>query len=821
VSSNEESEQRSQDDLPAPHGRGAQGGASRESRSAVPKPMADLAEDFVFIVDNAGRVQYINVQAAREFGLRPEEAIGRRIDDLFPPVTSGGQAFDLGDAVRSGQPLSFEGKAALADGELWLDMTVVPMAGEAGETGVAIGASRHAGAAGGGEQDLQISQSELSAVFREAPVMMILIDRNRRIRQVNRATVRFARRRAADMVGLPAGEALRCLHSLEHPRGCGFGLFCKSCPLNAALAAAFGARLSHHRVEARLPLERPRQEGECDLLISTIPVRFSGRPMALMCLEDITAPKHTEQALSESQRARSTLMSNLPGMAYRRRNDEFWTMEFASEGCLELTGHQPADLVLNRATSYEELIHPDDREPVRRAVDAALGERRPFEFLYRILTASGEEKWVWEKGRGVFSPDGPLVALEGFVTDITALKRAEEAKEHMQGLLLHAQKMEAIGILAGGIAHDFNNLLTIIDGNAQLAQMAVAEGEPTVAEFLDKTLAAAERGASLVRQLRIFGRKQPIERMSTDINRTIGDLLQMLGRLIGEDITVDAKLSPSLWTVRGDETSLEQVLMNLAVNARDAMPTGGKLKIRTENVVLDEAACASMPEARPGRFVRIVVADTGVGMDAATLQHIFEPFFSTKDPTTSSGLGLAVVYGVVKQHDGWIMVASRPGQGARFAVYLPAAFPEPEEKAREETLLNELRGRGERILLVEDESDVREFALRALRKSGYQVVSAANAREAEAIFAREGGRVDLLLSDVVLPGTSGLDLVDRLRALRPGLRVLLTSGYADERSRWDLISQRGLPYLQKPYSFLSLLRAARDALGEEVGPPSS
>jgi len=622
-------------DKPAGSRRRATGGkSSRADRTGgrpappgakkAPRALAELSQGSIFIVDDQGRVLYVNASAAKELGRRPEELVGQRLEDLFPR--------DVTECTR------------------------------------AVAA-------------FQISEAELSAIFRDAPLPMILVGPQCRVQQVNRAAARFAQRRAASMVGVHAGEAVRCLHALDNPKGCGFGLLCKTCELRAAILDTLKTRTAHARIEIRLPLARRGQEGEVDSRVSTIPLSASGRRMALVCLEDITARKS-----------------------------------------------------------------------------------------------------------------------------------AEQEREKMQALLLHAQKMEAIGVLAGGVAHDFNNLLTVIQGNAQLAMTAAHEGDRSCADLLKKAISAAEHGASLVRQLLVFSRKQPMELMSLDLNKTVGDLFNMLGRLIGEDITIDAEPFPALWSVRGDETNLEQLIMNLAVNARDAMPEGGRLTIKTENVLLDETAGAAMPEARPGRFVRLTVADTGIGMEEEIIQHIFEPFFTTKQQRNGSGLGLSVVYGIVKQHEGWITVSSRPRRGSRFQVYLPASFPKPEEKAREQTQLNELRGSGERILLIEDHREVREFAKRALNRSGYRVISAADAEEAEDIFAKERGNFHLVLSDVVLPGRSGVLLAERLLSLKPDLRVMLTSGYADERSQWPLIRERGFAFLQKPYTLMGLLRATKGAL---------
>jgi PAS domain S-box-containing protein len=410
----------------------------------------------------------------------------------------------------------------------------------------------------------------------------------------------------------------------------------------------------------------------------------------------------------------------------------------------------------------------------------------------------------------------PYYGSEGTVThavvvsrDITERKQAEEEKERMQAQLLQSQKMEAIGILAGGVAHDFNNLLTTIIGYSALLLRSLDDHDP-LRQDVEAIIKSAQRAAALTRQLLAFSRKQPLQPQVLDLNDLVTNMRKMLERLIGEDIGLVTDLAPALGRTKADPGQIEQVIMNLAVNAREAMPDGGTLTIVTANVTLDEDYCKVIPEARPGSFVCLSVEDTGVGMDEEIMQHIFEPFFSTKEHST--GLGLAVVYGIVKQHEGWIDVSSEPGHGSTFRVYLPAFHRELAEEAGEAVSLEELQGSGERILLVEDDAGVRELSTRALAESGYVVFAAASAEEALDIFEREEGQFHLVFSDVVLTDQSGLQLVDHLRARKPDLPVLLNSGYTDRKAHWTTISERGWRFLQKPYDLADLLRAVREAI---------
>lgn len=395
-------------------------------------------------------------------------------------------------------------------------------------------------------------------------------------------------------------------------------------------------------------------------------------------------------------------------------------------------------------------------------------------------------------------------AVDQLMKEFTERKKIEEEKERMHAQLLQAQKMEAIGTLAGGVAHDFNNLLTAIQGYTDLMLMKVEETSP-LHRYLKNIHHASIRAASLTRQLLLFSRKQPMELSLIDVNKTVGGLISMLSRVIGENIYIETALDPDIWNIKADEVNIEQVIMNLALNARDAMPTGGTLTIKTGNVVLSKEQLEDRPESRPGNFVCLSVADTGSGIDQRIIDRIFEPFFSTKEAGRGTGLGLSVAYGIIKQHDGWINVNSEPEKGTTFNVYLPAFPLEVEKKLREKIPAKELMGKGKRILVVEDNAIVREFAVGGLRESGYTVLEASTAKEATEIINREKERFHLVFCDVVLPDKNGIQLVEEIQSRDPDMPVLLCSGYSDQVSKIPKISRSGLRYINKPYALAELL----------------
>lgn len=554
-----------------------------------------------------------------------------------------------------------------------------------------------------------------------------------------------------------------------------------------------------------------RQQHKLDTVITTKLISYEGEMSILGIITDVTALKKTELELRETQRTLLTLMSNLPGAVYRCRNDHDWSMEFLSDGCLALTGYPPQDFIRNRKLSFNSLIHPADRDKVWNGVQQAIQKNIPYQLTYRIYDAQSQLKWVWEQGSGIRSPQGEVIALEGYITDISERKKAEEEKEKIQAQLLHSQKMEAVGRLAGGVAHDFNNLLTAIIGYSDF----VMDGLPVDHELHDdlaEIKKVGQQAAALTRRLLAFSRMQLLQPKLIDLNELLTDMQNMLRRVIGEDIELTTVFETEPASVKVDPGQIEQVIMNLVVNARDAMQQGGRLLLTTRSVVLTDEDIKQMPLGRPGAFICLAVTDTGTGMSKEVQEHLFEPFFTTKDASQGTGLGLSVAYGIVRQHEGWIHVYSELGQGSEFKIYLPHVAERPEQRKKDTSSFRNARGNGERILLVEDEQKVRQFASKTLSKYGYVVLAAASAQEAIDIFRHEQGNIEVLFSDVVLSDQNGLQLATTLRAQKPSLHIMLTSGYTEQRAQLQEIQQLGLRFLHKPYTVTEMLNQLKQML---------
>ena len=497
-------------------------------------------------------------------------------------------------------------------------------------------------------------------------------------------------------------------------------------------------------------------------------------------------------------------------------NDGFWDWSLVtgkiglSSRWAEILGYTAAE-VEELFRSGRGLIHPDDIPTVTKHLVAHLdGSISRYNIEYRMLTRSGEWKWVLDRGKVVARDgDGRPLRMTGTMTDVNDRRQAEEDKRHLEAQLHHSQKMEAIGQLAGGVAHEFNNIMTAVIGYAHLLVMKTDE-QSQLRHYASQILTSAERASGLTRNLLTFSRKQVAHLHHVNLNETIEKIGKLLARLIREDIDFRTELCGERLTVLADDGQIEQVLMNLVTNARDAMPGGGVLTISTGIAKGDEDAVRSFDPGGAGAWAYISVADTGVGMDGTTRDKIFEPFFTTKEPGKGTGLGMAIVYGIIKQQKGHIRVSSNPGDGTVVTIFLPIIREEAKEKGAASPL--KLRKGTETILIAEDDDDVRRLDRELLEECGYNVIEAADGREALDLFLEHRDRIDMVMFDVIMPKMNGREVFEEIRKVRGDVRVLFTSGYTGEILDGECDPGEDFHFVTKPIPPEEFLAKVREVL---------
>ncbi|MCE5271352.1 PAS domain S-box protein [bacterium] len=542
--------------------------------------------------------------------------------------------------------------------------------------------------------------------------------------------------------------------------------------------------------------------------------------------EDITDRKLAEEALLRSERTLESILRTIPDIVYRL--DPEGKILFINDAVRNY-GYTPEKML---GRGILEFVHPEDRQrAVHRINERRTRERRTRSLEIRLMQKSGEsmdfevhsEEVTQEQpvflidAEGLYQAEKPnhdsFIGTQGVARDITERKKLEQQQRELESMLSHSQKMESVGRLAGGVAHDFNNLLTVIIGSLELAKVSAPKDGITggTDDSLEDALKAAERARDLTRQLLAFGHKQVLSVKTVGLNEVVLGFTNILSRVIGENIRVETFLRAAPDMVEADISQLEQVLLNLAVNARDAMSGGGILTLETGNVDLDEEYARTHPEAAPGEYVQLAVSDTGCGMDEGLRRRIFEPFFTTKNVGFGTGLGLSMVYGIVKQHGGSIWVYSEVGVGSTFKIYLPraasgavAAGGQPRAESR--------RAEGESVLVVEDDPTVRETLRQLLGHLGYHALIAANVEEA-VVLANANSPLQVLLTDVILQGGTGRDVLEKVRAIHPEVRPVFMSGYTDDVIAHHGVLDQGVLFLQKPFNAETLHRKLREALG--------
>jgi two-component system, cell cycle sensor histidine kinase and response regulator CckA len=787
------------------------------------------APDAVVIVNQAGNLVLINTQTEKLFGYRRAELLGKPVEILVPERLRGAHAglrkgYFASPVVRGqGEGLELTGRRQ--DGsEFPIDVSLSPL--ETADGVLVFGAIRDISKRKAAEQQC----ARLAAIVESTDDAILGLSLDNVITSWNQGAHRIFGYDAEEMVGRPLS-----------------GFIPKGAEIDEALVKEAVVRGEVKRFET----VRTRKDGRnISISVTVSPIRDpSGRVVAISRLaRDMTERNRDQDALEKSREATVAATHELEALKQRRvenalresetrfqRLDESGIIGIihtdvdgnileANDAYLKMIGYTRADL-LRGAIRWTELTPPEFRQRNDRAID--------------LLKASGvAPPWETESFRKDGSRVSILVGVAtleyprciAFVADLTQRKqaevensqlaaaakneqaarvRAESALQKTEEQFRQAQKMEAVGRLAGGIAHDFNNLLTVILSYSALI-LGDINADSAIRESVEEIRKAGKRAAELTRQLLMFSRQQVLEPAVLDLNDLLTGMAKMLHRLVGEDVELVSIAGTSLGHVRADPGSIEQLVMNLVVNARDAMPTGGKLTIETANVNLDDAYAEEHLGVRPGQYVVTSVSDTGTGIDKATQARIFEPFFTTKDKAKGTGLGLSTVFGIVQQSGGSIWVDSEPGKGATFKVYLPRVDDAVE--VRHPALAPTMLRGAETILLVEDEEQVRAVTRGILKRQGYSVIEARNGTEALAACQQHSGGIDLLLTDVVMPLMSGPELARRLATARPAMKILCMSGYMDDAVLRHGALEAGIAFMQKPFTPDMLTAKIRDVL---------
>ena len=564
-----------------------------------------------------------------------------------------------------------------------------------------------------------------------------------------------------------------------------------------------------HDVLFDLQLPSRRATRPVRITITSIRIAEEEDARLLLTIQDLAEEERLHAARRASEQRFRDLVQGLDAIVWEADATSL-RFTFVSQRAETLLGY-PADHWLREGDFFGQRIHKDDRDRAVAQCRAAIATATDHEFEYRAVAADGRAVWVRDIIHVLRDSAGRPRQLRGLTVDLTERKRAEVALRESEDQLRHAQKMEAVGQLAGGIAHDFNNLLMVIQGDSDLIRRKIPEDHP-LRRNVDGIREAAQQAAALTRQLLAFSRKQVLAPKVVDLNSVVGGMQAMLQRLLTETIQLVFVPKADLGYVKADPSQLEQVIMNLVVNARDAMPEGGRLTMETDHLELDPASALGHGEATAGRYVVLAVTDTGTGMDDATRERLFEPFFTTKEPGKGTGLGLSTVYGIVRQSGGHIWVYSELGRGTTFKICLPVVAEKPErEAAPVEAARSGARG-AETVLLVEDAPRVRAVVREILEMNGYRVLEAHDGQQAIELSRAHPGPIQLMVTDVVMPQMSGRELAQHLGRARPDMRVLFMSGYTDNAIVRHGVLEAGTAFLSKPFTPDALAAKVREVL---------
>ena len=735
------------------------------------------------------RILEVNAAFENFLGYRREEVIGRTTTDVGVWAVPAEQGELIEQLRATGKVFGREVHFRRKNGEVATGLVSAEMVELKGKTCVlatTIDITERKAA----EEALRRSERKSSMIFQSSPAAKSLndLEDDGRFVDVNEAFEKVTGYRRDEVIGRTISEV---------------GLWVDSSDDIAAkeqLRSTGRLRAFEHRFR--------KKNGEIGIgLLSVETLQIEGKRHAICSNIVITERKRAEEALSQSNlRLQLAVASGKLGIWERdiQSGALVWDDRMYEMYGVAKAGTPPSyDL-------WRAAVHPDDRDRLIGAIEAALRGERQYDEEYRVIHPDGTVRYIKSEGLVVRDAEGRPLRIIGLNRDVTEARHATEERERLQAQLVQAQKMESIGRLAGGVAHDFNNLLTVINGYSRMALSQMSTADP-LHLYLDEIRKAGERATALTKQLLAFSRKQVLQPRVLDLNAVVGEMRSILQRLMGEDVDVQFALAAESPVVHADPHQLQQVIMNLAVNSRDAMPEGGTLIVETGFVTRDDAYGRLCPEVRAGSYATLAVTDSGTGMDETTRLRIFEPFFTTKEIGKGTGLGLSMAQGIVMQSGGHIEVESKPGAGTTFRIYLPA-LAGAEADTPEPFTGPVLHGR-ETILVVEDQEEVRNLAVAVLRSFGYRVIPAAGAAEALIVCEQRGTPIDLVLTDVVMPHLNGRELVARIAGLRSGIKVLFMSGYTDDIGLRQPAAGDDAGFIQKPFTPEDLAGKIRAALG--------
>jgi PAS domain S-box-containing protein len=535
------------------------------------------------------------------------------------------------------------------------------------------------------------------------------------------------------------------------------------------------------------------------------PVVENGKTVSIVgSLLNISVRKKAEEKLKESEKflKNTGYTAKVGGWELDIKTQETrWTEEVYNIYGVPMNKKPPLENAID-------FYHPEDRPKIKSAVENALKHGKPYDLEVRFINAKGENLWVRTIGKPMIEK-GKVLKIGGTFQDITDRKLVEMEKEQLNNQLIQSQKMESMGVLAGGVAHDFNNILTAIIGDTDLL-LGEKDIKNKFSVELESIRNSADRAADLVKQLLIFCRKDFVRMKDININMSIKDSMKMIKRVIGEQINIKLNLSKTNCSVWGDSGNINQIMVNMAVNAKDAMPDGGNLNISTKKCALNEEDVVHLDNIKPGEYIKVSIEDSGAGINKEIQGKIFEPFFTSKGIGRGTGLGLSVVFGIIKAHNGGINVYSEQSRGTIFNIYLPISKCKIKVKTVKKNIVQ--KGHGEQILIVEDENFIHQMLLRMLKKTNYRILFAVNMAEAVKIYKKNAEKIDLVLCDMVLPDGNGLDVIKKLNKIKPVKKVIYTSGYLDIQTRWAEIEENNIPFIHKPFHMVELLKIIGDTL---------